>query len=156
VKLRPATPADVPVLLRFIRELAVFEREPDAVEMTEQRLHETLFGPAPYGEALLVELDGVPQATAIWGVCLNTWTGRPTLAVEDVYVSPACRGRGVGRAMFTHLARLAVERGYARMDWNVLDWNEPAIAFYEGLGAKPQRQWIKYRLAGADLAALAA
>jgi len=156
VNLRPAIPADVPVLLAFIRELAAFERAPDAVMMTAPKLREALFGEKPYGEALIVEFDGKPQAMATWGVAFNTWTAKPTLAVEDVYVREAYRGRGVGRAIFTHLAKLAIARGYSRIDWQVLDWNMPAIEFYEGLGAKRQAGWVKYRLAGADLHMLVA
>ncbi|OYV37619.1 MAG: hypothetical protein B7Z80_12320 [Rhodospirillales bacterium 20-64-7] len=115
---------------------------------------------SPYGavraEALLVELDGAPQAAVIWYQSFNTWTGRPGLAVEDVYVREAYRGRGVGQAMFKYLAKLAVERGYARMEWSVLDWNTPALEFYQSLGATDQTDWRRYRLTGDALAALAA
>ena len=110
-----AGPDDVPVLLTLIRELAAFERAPDAVKMSEAQLHEGLFGPEALAEALLVKIDGVPQAMAIWGRSFNTWTGRPGMAIEDVYVREACRGRGVGKAIFAHLAGLAVQRGYLRV-----------------------------------------
>jgi GNAT superfamily N-acetyltransferase len=164
VILRAATPLDVPILLRFIQALAAFEREPDAVKMTEPQLHDSLFGPVKrdslFGpvkraEALLVEIDGVPQGAALWYESFNTWTGRPGLSVEDVYVSEAYRGHGIGRAIFKYLAKLTVERGYLRMDWQVLDWNAPAIKFYDSLGAEPQSAWLKYRLSGQALAALA-
>jgi GNAT superfamily N-acetyltransferase len=152
--LRAATPADVPVLLAFIKELAVFEREPDAVKATPALLHEALFSDEPRAEALLVEIDGAPQAMVIWYRSFSTWTGRPGFYVEDVYVRPAYRGHGVGQAMFRHLAQRAVAQGCARVEWSVLAWNEPAIKFYEGLGAAPQSDWHRYRLAGEALAEL--
>jgi GNAT superfamily N-acetyltransferase len=155
VILRAAIPADVPSLLGFIRLLAAYEREPDAVEMTEEQLEDALFGPSPRAEALIVELDGTPRGAAFWFQSFNTWTGRPGLYVEDVYVEEAYRDRGIGRAIFKHLADLAVTRGYSRMEWSVLDWNEPAIKFYQNLGAVAQTEWHKYRLSGAALAAVA-
>ena len=155
MKLRAAIPADVPILLGFIHLLAAYEREPDAVEMTEEQLEDALFGPSPRAEALIVELDGAPRGAAFWFQSFNTWTGRPGLYVEDVYVEEAYRDRGIGRAIFKHLANLAVTRGYSRMEWSVLDWNEPAIKFYQNLGAVAQTEWHKYRLSGAALAAVA-
>jgi len=145
--LRAAIPADVPSLLGFIRLLAAYEREPDAVEMTEEQLEDALFGPSPRAEALIVELDGTPRGAAFWFQSFNTWTGRPGLYVEDVYVEEAYRDRGIGRAIFKHLANLAVTRGYSRMEWSVLDWNEPAIGFYRSLGATPNDEWTVWRLA---------
>jgi GNAT superfamily N-acetyltransferase len=153
---RAARPEDVPTILGFIHLLAAFEKEPDAVETTAERLNEALFGAKPEAEALIVECDGAPQAFAIWYQTFSTWTGRPGLYVEDVFVQPDYRQRGVGRAMFKHLAALATARGYARMEWSVLDWNEKAIKFYRSLGAAPQSEWHKYRLSGAALAAFAA
>jgi len=155
VILRAATPDDVPLILALIRELAAYEREPDAVKMTEAQLQDALFGPKPRAEALLVEIGGAAQATALWYESFNTWTGRPALALEDVFVRPAYRGHGVGRAIFAHLAQLTVQRGYFRMEWQVLDWNAPAIKFYQNLGATAQAEWQKYRLSGAALEALA-
>jgi GNAT superfamily N-acetyltransferase len=155
VKLRAARPDDVPTLLGLIRLLAAFEREPDAVETTAERLHDALFGATAEAEALIVECDGVPAAFAIWYQTFSTWTGRPGLYVEDVFVLPRHRRRGIGRAIFSYLANLSVSRGYGRMEWSVLDWNEPAIGFYQGLGAAPQSEWHKYRLTGAALAACA-
>ncbi|HEY1856164.1 GNAT family N-acetyltransferase [Acidocella sp.] len=146
----------MPTILGFIHLLAAFEKEPDAVETTAERLNEALFGAKPEAEALIVECDGAPQAFAIWYQTFSTWTGRPGLYVEDVFVQPDYRQRGVGRAMFKHLAALATARGYARMEWSVLDWNEKAIKFYRSLGAAPQSEWHKYRLSGAALAAFAA
>jgi GNAT superfamily N-acetyltransferase len=145
----------VPTLLGLIRLLAAFEREPNAVETTAERLHEALFGATPEAEALIVECDGVPAAFALWYQTFSTWTGRPGLHVEDVFVLPRHRRRGVGRAIFSYLAKLAVSRGYGRMEWAVLDWNEPAIEFYRSLGAAAQSEWHKYRLTGAALAACA-
>jgi GNAT superfamily N-acetyltransferase len=155
VILRDATPDDVPLILGFIRELAVYEREPDAVKMTEAQLHGSLFGERRLAEALVVEIDGAPQGTALWYESFNTWTGRPGLSVEDVFVREPYRGHGVGRAIFAHLAKLAVRRNYFRMDWQVLEWNAPAIKFYERLGATAQADWLKYRLSGEALNALA-
>jgi GNAT superfamily N-acetyltransferase len=155
IELRDATPDDVTLILGFIRELAAYEREPDAVKMTEAQLHESLFGTFRRAEALAVEIDGAPQGTALWYESFNTWTGRPGLSVEDVFVREAYRGQGVGRAIFAHLAKLAVQRNYFRMEWQVLEWNAPAIKFYEGLGATAQADWLKYRLSGEALNALA-
>jgi GNAT superfamily N-acetyltransferase len=155
IELRDATPDDVPLILGFIRELAVYEREPDAVKMTEAQLRDSLFGTPVRAEALVVEIDGAPQGTALWFESFNTWTGRPGLSVEDVFVREAYRGHGVGRAIFAYLAKLAVRRNYFRMDWQVLEWNAPAIKFYEGLGAKAQADWLKYRLSGEALHSLA-
>jgi len=155
VRFRDATPDDVPLLLTFIRELAAFEREPHAVKMTEAQLDDALFAPHPAAHAVVVEIDGAPAATAIWFESFNTWTGRPAMSVEDVYVREAFRGRGIGRAIFKHLAVIAKARNYFRMDWQVLDWNAPAIRFYDSLGATPQSAWLKYRLTGDALTALA-
>ncbi len=153
--LRPAAPADVPILHDFIRQLAAYEKAPDAVAMTPAELHEALFGPRPRAEALLALIDGQPGGFAIWFESFNTWTGRPALHIEDVFVVPAARGQGLGAAIFSHLARLAVARGYRRMEWAVLDWNAPAIGFYRKLGAEAQSEWTKYRLSGAALHAAA-
>ncbi len=153
--LRDATPGDVAVLLGFIRDLATYERAPDAVKMTEPQLHEALFGPRPRAEALLVEIEGAPQGFAIWFESFNTWTGKPSLYLEDLFVVPTARSRGIGAAIFAHLAQLAVERDYGRFEWSVLDWNEPAVRFYTALGAEPLNEWTKYRLSGAALHAAA-
>ncbi len=153
--LRAAEAADVPVILGFIRELAIFEREPDAVKMTEAQLQDALFGTKPRAEALLAETEDGPVGFAIWFESFNTWTGRPSLYLEDIYVRPAVRKQGIGRKIFAHLAKLAVARDYQRFEWSVLDWNEPAIKFYVGLGAEAQSDWTKYRLSGDALAAAA-
>ena len=153
--IRAATPADVPVILRFVRELAVFEREPDAVLATQASLHEALFGPHPAAEAVIAE-DGEPVGFALFFHNFSTWTGRRGLYLEDLYVTPAARGRGVGAALLRHLARLAIERGCARFEWSVLDWNEDAIRFYRSLGAVGMADWTIQRVDGAALDRLAA
>lgn len=153
--LRPAEPRDVPVLLTFIRELAEYERALDEMLMDEAQLHGMMFGAKPLAEALVVEFDGEAQGAALWFESFNTWTGRPSLYIEDVYVRPAFRGHGAGRAVFAYLAALAVKRDYRRVEWSVLDWNVSAIGFYEALGAECQSEWKKYRLSGDALRALA-
>jgi GNAT superfamily N-acetyltransferase len=155
VILRAAKPEDVPAVHDFICQLAVYEREPDAVKMTPADLHDALFGPKPKAEALLAEIDEKPVGFAIWFESFNTWTGRPGLYLEDFFVAEAARGQGIGRKIFQYMARLAVARGYQRFEWSVLDWNETAISFYEKIGGEPQSDWTKYRLSGAALAAAA-
>ncbi len=156
ITLRAAAPADVPVIVNFIRELAVYERAPDAVQATEALMHQALFGAKPSVEALLADIDGRPEGFAAWYESFSTWTGKPGLYLEDLYVTPAARGQGAGRAIFKHLAGLARARGYARMEWSVLDWNEQAINFYKGRGAEALDEWTRYRLSGETLSALAA
>ena len=153
--IRPATPADVATVLRFVRELAAFEREPDAVEATEQNLHAALFGEHPAAEALIAE-EGEPLGFALFFHNFSTWTGRRGLYLEDLYVTPAARGRGVGAALLRHLAGVAVERDCARFEWAVLDWNVDAIAFYRAMGAVGQDEWTVQRVSGEALTRLAA
>lgn len=152
--IRAATPADVATILRFIRDLAAFEREPDAVEATEESLHAALFGPNPAAEAVIAE-DGDALGFAIFFHNFSTWTGKRGLYLEDLYVTPAARGRGVGTALLRHLAGIAVERGCARFEWSVLDWNEAAIRFYRSMGAVGQDEWTVQRVSGDALLALA-
>jgi GNAT superfamily N-acetyltransferase len=154
-RLRPAGPDDAGPILRMVRALAEYERAPDAVMMTESSLHQALFGQQA-AEAVIAELDGQPAGFAIWFTSFSTWTGKRGLYVEDVFVMPEARGKGIGRAMFRHVAKLAVERDCARLEWSVLDWNRPAIDFYRGLGAESLDEWTRYRLSGAALDALAA
>ena len=153
--IRPATPADVPTILRFVRELAAFEREPDAVEATEPMLADALFGDRPPAEAVIAETADGPLGFALFFHNFSTWTGRRGVYLEDLYVTPAARGQGVGAALLRHLAGIALDRGCARFEWSVLDWNTPAIDFYGGLGAVGMDGWTVHRLAGAPLAALA-
>jgi GNAT superfamily N-acetyltransferase len=155
LRLRPAAPADVPLILALVRELAEYEREPDAVEATEAMLADALFGPRPAAEAVVAEADEGPAGFALFFHNFSTWKGRRGLYLEDLYVRPAFRGRGIGRALLAHLAGVAVARGCGRFEWSVLDWNAPAIGFYRALGAEPMDGWTVMRLSGPALAALA-
>ena len=152
--LRPATAADVPTILRFVRELAAFEREPDVVEATEAMLHEALFGAAPAAEAVIAQGEE-PVGFALFFHNFSTWTGWRGLYLEDLYVTPAARGQGVGAALLRHLAGIALDRGCARFEWSVLDWNTPAIDFYRSKGAVGMEEWTVQRVAGAALVGLA-
>jgi GNAT superfamily N-acetyltransferase len=154
--IRNATPADVPQILQFANDLAVYEREPDAVSASEADLHAGLFGPNPLVEALIAEIDGVAVGSAIFYRTFSTWTGKPGFWLDDLYVRPESRGAGAGKALLVRIAALAAERGYARFEWWVLDWNEPAIGFYKKLGAKPMDEWTVMRVEGDAIAALAA
>ena len=153
--IRPATPADVPAILRFVRELAAFEREPDAVDATEPLLAEALFGARPAAEAVLADLDGAPAGFALFFHNFSTWTGRRGLYLEDLYVTPAARRQGIGTALLRHLAGIALDRGCARFEWSVLDWNAGAIALYRAMGAVGQDEWTVQRVSGEALARLA-
>lgn len=154
-RVRAATPRDVPDILRLIRELAAYEREPDAVATTEEYLHTWLFGPDPVASVLVAEADDRVVGIALWFRTYSTWTGVPGIYLEDLYVEPGQRGSGLGKALLAALARIAVDRGYQRVEWAVLDWNTPSIEFYEALGARPMQEWTTYRLTGDALGALA-
>ena len=153
--IRPATPADVPTMLGFVRDLAAFEKAPDAVEATEPMLHDALFGAQPAAEALIADLDGHAVGFAIFYLTFSTWTGKRGLWLDDLYIAPEARGQGVGAALLKALAGIAVDRGYARFEWWVLDWNTPAIDFYRAKGAVPLDQWTTQRVEGEALARLA-
>jgi GNAT superfamily N-acetyltransferase len=156
-RIRPAEPGDVPVLLDLVHELAAYEREPDAVEATEDMLSAALFGPAPVAScSVALDADGAVVGFALWYVTFSTWKGLPGLWLEDLFVRPAARGSGLGKALLQELARVCVARGYARFEWWVLDWNAPAIGFYRSLGAVPQEEWTTFRVDGDALRALAA
>ena len=155
VTIRPATPDDAATMLRFIRELAAYEREPDAVEMTEPMLRAALFGASPAAEALIAERDGESIGFALFFHTFSTWTGRRGLWLEDLYVTPEARGSGAGAALLRALAGLALDRGCPRLEWTVLDWNTPALEFYRAKGAVPQDEWTTQRVTGAALQALA-
>ena len=155
IAVRAATPADIATVLRFVRELAAFEREPDAVVATEAMLDEALFGEAPAAEAVIAEWEGESVGFALFFPNFSTWTGRRGLYLEDLYVTPAARGCGVGRALLRHLAGLAIERGCARFEWSVLDWNTDAVAFYRALGAVGMEEWTVQRVSGEALVRLA-
>lgn len=150
--IRPATEADVPVILKMIHELAVYEKEPDAVRNTPGMLAGVLFGEGPRVFATMAEnAAGEVQGFALWFLNYSTWEGVHGIYLEDLYVTPESRGEGHGTALLKHLAATAVERGYARVEWSVLDWNEPSIEFYKGLGAHPMDEWSMFRLTGAAL-----
>ena len=151
--LRAAAAADIPLILRFIRGLADFEKLTHEVEATEERLHATLF-PADGRSAAECELafaDGRPAGFALFFTNYSTFLAKPGLYVEDLFVVPELRRQGIGKALILHLARLANARGYGRMEWSVLDWNDSAIAFYESIGARCMREWQIFRLTGSAL-----
>ena len=153
--IRPAVPADVPSLLALIRALADYERLAHQVEATAERLHTALFGPQACAEAILLETDGVVAGFALCFPNFSTFLARPGLHLEDLFVKAEFRGRGYGKALLQHLARLAVERGCGRFEWTVLDWNQPAIEFYRRQGADILSDWRICRLTGTALAQLA-
>ena len=146
--IREAQPSDVPVILGMIRELAEYERLLHMVVATEESLPRSLFGSRPYAEALLAEVGGEAVGFALYFHNFSTFLGKPGLYLEDLFVKPAFRGRGIGKALLSRVARIAVERDCGRMEWSVLDWNEPSIRFYESLGAKPLDDWTIFRLTG--------
>ena len=154
-EIRPTTEADVPVILTLIRELAEYERAPDAVVATEMSLREVLFGPKRAAEVLLALEEGEPIGFAVYFHNFSTWLGRSGIYLEDLFVRPADRGKGYGRALLERLARIAQERGCGRMEWAVLDWNDPAIQFYKKLGAEPMTEWTVFRLTQEGIAKLA-
>jgi len=154
--IRFATAADVPTILHFIRSLARYEKLEAEVVADEDGLRATLFGARPAAEVLLAALAGAPVGFALFFPSYSTFLGKPGLYLEDLFVEPEARGRGIGVALMSALARIAVERDYGRFDWSVLDWNAPSLAFYAALGAVPQGEWTVQRLVGAPLAALAA
>lgn len=153
--IRPATAADVPLILEFIRGLAEYERLAHEVVATEPLLQQWLFGEHPVAEVLLAELEGRPAGFALFFHSFSTFLGRPGIYLEDLFVRPEHRGRGVGVRLLSELARLAVERGCGRLEWSVLDWNEPAIGFYRALGAQAQDDWTVFRVTGEALTRLA-
>jgi GNAT superfamily N-acetyltransferase len=157
VPLRPAEERDLDTIIELIHGLAEYEREPDAVRLDRETLRRHLFGPRPYAEVILAETEsGQSTGFALFFHNFSTWEGRPGIYLEDLFVRPEHRGRGYGKALLVELARLAVERECGRLEWSVLDWNEPSIAFYKALGAVPMDEWTIFRVAGPALAALAA
>jgi len=155
MKIRSATPEDTPTILQLIRDLATYERAPDEVTATEEQLKEVLFGERPTAEVVLAFEGDQPAGFAVFFHNFSTWLGRPGLYLEDLFVNPEMRGKGYGRALLAHLARIAHDRGCGRMEWAVLDWNEPAIRFYQSLGAKPMHEWTVFRLTGDEILKLA-
>jgi|ERR1700736_191522 len=153
--IREATVADVPIILELIRALATYERAPNDVTATEKGLAEVLFGEKPAAEVLLAFENEIAVGFAVFFHNFSTWLGRPGLYLEDLFVRPEDRGKGYGRALLIQLAKIARNRGCGRMEWAVLDWNEPAIEFYRKLGAKPMDEWTVFRLTGDGIAKLA-
>jgi GNAT superfamily N-acetyltransferase len=145
VGIREATPADAHEILRLINELAIYEREPDAVKNTPALIGRWLFGDDSVASALVAEAEGRIVGVAVWFPTYSTWTGVPGIHLEDLFVEPGHRGSGFGKGFLVALARIAVERGYQRVEWAVLDWNTPSIEFYDALGAHPVPGWTRYR-----------
>ena len=154
-QIRLATPEDIPTILGLIRDLAEYERAPDEVVANEEGLREVLFGKKPSAEVVLAMEGDRAAGFAVFFHNFSTWLGRPGLYLEDLFVRPDARGKGYGRALLVHLARIARDRGCGRMEWAVLDWNEPAIKFYRTLGATPNEEWTIFRLTSDKIAALA-
>lgn len=153
--IRTATPADVPQILAFIRALADYEREPDAVTATEAGLLRDGFGPHPFYSCLIAEHDGSPAGFALYFFNYSTWLGRPGLYLEDLFVYPHLRGLGIGKALLQRVAAIAIEKGCPRLQWEVLDWNKPAIDFYAAMGAEFLDTWRNVRISGEALMRLA-
>jgi GNAT superfamily N-acetyltransferase len=154
-QIRPAGVGDVPIILELIRDLATYERAPDEVTATEEQLVDVLFGERPVAEVLLAFEAESPVGFAVYFYNFSTWLGRAGLYLEDLFVKPEKRGKGYGRALLVELAKIARDRGCGRMEWAVLDWNEPAIEFYRALGAKPMNEWTVFRLTRDEIAKLA-
>ena len=155
ISIRPATPADVPLIMTLIVELAVYEKLENEVSATEQDLHTALFGDRPVVEGIVALLDGEAVGYALFFSTFSSFLAKPGLYLEDLYVRPAARGFGVGRRLLEYLARVAVDRGWGRFEWAVLDWNEPSIAFYKRMGATPMHDWTVFRVTGTALEKLA-
>lgn len=155
IEIRPALADDAALILHFIRELAIYEKAEHEVLATEQSIQATVFAADSRVDALICEHAGKPIGFAVYFYNYSTWLGKYGLFLEDLYVTPEQRGIGAGKALLSHLARIAIARDCGRFEWNVLDWNEPSIRFYESLGAKPQSEWIGYRLTGQALRDLA-
>ena len=154
--IRPATVADTDTILHFIRELALYEKAEHEALATPAHIHRTLFGPQPSVFGLICELGGQPIGFAVYFFNYSTWQGQHGLYLEDLYVTPEQRGVGAGKALLQRLAHIALQHDCGRFEWSVLDWNTPSIEFYDSLGAKPQSEWIRYRMTGQALLDLAA
>ena len=156
IRIRPGTVHDVPLIHALVCELAQYERLSHQVSATEGALRNSLFGPRPYAETLVAEADGIAAGFALYFHNYSTFLARPGIYLEDLFVRPQFRQRGAGRALLVELARIAIERGCGRLEWSVLDWNEPAIRFYRSLGAQMMDEWRINRVTGDALATLAA
>ncbi|HKX88417.1 MAG TPA: GNAT family N-acetyltransferase [Sphingopyxis sp.] len=155
LSIRSATAADLPLIARFIRDLAEYEKLADEVRFDEAKLGEKLFGARPYAEVVIGEIDGTAQGFALFFHNFSTFEGRPGIYLEDLFVRPAARGSGLGKALLAYLAKLCTERDCARLEWSVLDWNAPSIGFYKSLGARMMDEWTVMRVDGDALTALA-
>jgi GNAT superfamily N-acetyltransferase len=154
--IREAREEDVPAVVGLVHELAEYERAPESCTLTAEQLHAALFGPEAVARCHVAEVEGEVVGCAIWFLNFSTWRGVAGIHLEDLFVRPAHRGSGLGRALLAALAGVCADRGYARLEWQVLDWNEPSIGFYRSLGAVPMDEWTTYRLDGAQLAAFGA
>lgn len=154
IRVRQATPPDVPTIVRFIRELAEYEKLLHECATREDELARHLFSERPIIEAVVGEIDSIPQGFALFFTNFSTFVCKPGIYLEDLYVTPDARGKGLGKALLTHLARECVRRGYGRLEWSVLDWNTPAIDFYRSLGAVPMSDWTVMRVSGSSLTRL--
>jgi GNAT superfamily N-acetyltransferase len=155
LSIREATPTDAATIVRFVRELADYERAIHEVEATEETVRASIFGEGSVTRALIAERDGEAIGMAVWFFSYSTWQARNGLYLEDLYVTPTARGTGAGKALLRRLAQIAIESGCGRFEWSVLDWNEPSIRVYEAIGAEPQKEWVRYRLSGETLKAFA-
>ena len=153
--IRIALEHDVPVILKFVRELAQYENAAHEVVATEEVLHQSMFGKTRYAHGLIVETGVEAVGFALYFFSFSTWQGRPGLYLEDLYIAPQHRNAGIGKAVLRRLAQIALAHGCGRFEWSVLDWNEPSIRFYEKMGAVAQKEWVRYRLSGEALEALA-
>ena len=156
IRIEPAQKSQAPLILYFIKQLAEYEKLLHKVTADEARIEESLFGEKPCAEVVIAYLSGQPAGLAIFFSTYSTFLGRPGIYLEDLFVEPKLRGHGVGKALLVHLAKLVRERGGARLEWSVLNWNEPAIEFYKSLGATAQDEWTMYRVTGENLEKLAA
>ncbi len=155
LRIRPATPADVPLIQQFIRDLAEYERSPESAVATQKDLLRDGFGPEPKYRCVIAELDGDPAGFSLFFYNYSTWQGKPGLYLEDLFVKPVFRGKGIGKALLLYLAKLAIAENCGRFQWQVLDWNTPAIDFYKSLGAEMMSEWLTMRVDGEKLKRMA-
>ncbi|ODS23177.1 GNAT family N-acetyltransferase [Candidatus Endobugula sertula] len=155
IAIRPATKDDAALILHLIKELAIYEKAEQEVIATSEDIRQSLFAENSTAHGLICTIDDKPIGYAVYFFNYSTWLGKPGLYLEDLYVTSECRGQGAGKLLLKHLANIALDKGCGRFEWSVLDWNEPAIQFYQSIGAKPQNEWVAYRLVGAALKAFA-
>ena len=155
LNIRPATEQDIDLILHFVRELAIYEKAEHEVKATSDHVRRTLFCANPAVFGLICEVDGKPVGFAVYFFNYSTWQGQHGLYLEDLYITPDSRGHGAGKALLQHLAQIALEKDCGRFEWSCLDWNTPSIKFYDSLGALPQKEWIRYRMTGDALQAMA-